>query len=115
MLVDGVRLSIFVGPVVPMPVPREVLDSLTSVSLTVPTSGPSVFELSFEITRRSPLYTIFLLTSGSLPPILRVVLVAIINGSPEVLIDGVVTKHDLTPGEGGRSTLRVTGEDPPDA
>src|SRR4029079_2593760 len=33
------------------------------------------------------------------------------KGSPEVLIDGVVTKHDLSPGEGGRSTLRVTGED----
>jgi hypothetical protein len=111
MLADGVRLSIYVGPLVPVPVPREVLDSLTSVSVTVPTSGPSVFELSFEINRRSPLYTIFLLTSGSLPPILRVVLVAIVNGSPEVLIDGVVTKHDLSPGEGGRSTLRVTGED----
>lgn len=112
MFVDGVRLSIYVGPLVPVPVPREVLDSLTAVSVTVPTSGPSVFELTFDITRRSPLYTIFLLSAGaSLPPILRVVLVAVINGSPEVLIDGVVTKHELSPGEGGRSTLRVTGED----
>ncbi len=118
MLVDGVRLALYVGPLVPVPVPREVLDSLTSVSVTVPTNGPSVFELSFEITRRSPLYTIFLLSSGlqgsvsaSLPPILRVVLVAIVNGTPETLVDGVVTKHDLTPGEGGRSTFKVTGED----
>jgi hypothetical protein len=111
MLANGVRLSLLAGPGVPVPVPSDILDSLTSVSVTVPSSGPSAFELSFEIGQRSPLHTLFLLTGGALPPIFRVVLIAILNGTPEPLIDGVITKHDLSSGEGGRSTLRVTGED----
>ena len=35
-----------------------------------------------------------------------------INGSTEVLIDGVMTDHQLTPGSGGHSpVLTITGED----
>lgn len=111
MFADGVRLSLMAGPGLPLPVPREILDSLTSASVTIPSTGPTVFELSFEIGQRSPLHTVFLLTGGSLPPIFRVVLIAILNGTPQTLVDGVITKHDLSPGEGGRATLRVTGED----
>jgi len=111
MFADGVRLGLFAGPGVPVPVPREVLDSLMSASVTVSSNGPTAFELSFEIGQRSPLHTLFLLTSGALPPIFRVVLVAILDGTPETLVDGVITKHDISPGEGGRSTLRITGED----
>lgn len=111
MFAEGVRLSLLAGPGLPVPVPREILDSLTSASVTVPSTGPTVFELSFEVGQRSPLHTLFMLSGGALPPIFRVVLIAIVKGTPETLVDGVITKHDLSPGEGGRATLRVTGED----
>jgi hypothetical protein len=45
-------------------------------------------------------------------PLVRVVIVATINGTPDVLIDGVMTNHQFSPGTGGQpGTLTVTGED----
>ncbi|WP_394840103.1 hypothetical protein LVJ94_24770 [Pendulispora rubella] len=56
--------------------------------------------------------TTFLLAGGVLPANLRVVLIATINGTPEVLVDGVVTKTRISSGSGGStSTFTVTGED----
>jgi hypothetical protein len=41
-----------------------------------------------------------------------VILVATVNGTPEVLSDGVITRQEITPGPSpGMSTLTVTGED----
>lgn len=43
---------------------------------------------------------------------MRVVLVATVNGVANVLIDGVITKNDIAPGDkGSNSTLTITGED----
>lgn len=106
------HLTLMVGPAVPIPVPHEVLDALISVQVTNKTTGASAFQLSFQMSNRSPLETVFLLVGGGLPPVLRVILIATINGTPEVLIDGVVTNTQLTPGVGPTPTkLTVTGED----
>jgi hypothetical protein len=110
-MLKGIHLTLMVGPAVPVPVPRMVLDALTSVEVTNTTSGPSGFSLSFTLTNNSPLQTIFLLAGGAMPPMIRVVLVATINGVPEVLIDGVMTNHQVSPGSQGYSTLKVIGED----
>ena len=43
---------------------------------------------------------------------MRVVLVATVNGVANVLIDGVITKNHISPGDkGSNSTLTITGED----
>ncbi|MDB5034130.1 MAG: hypothetical protein JWQ98_1371 [Chlorobi bacterium] len=111
-MVKGVTMTLMIGPAVPIPVPQSVLDALVSVEVTNSTTGPSVFQLTFNLSNNSPLQTIFLLSGGSPIPLIRVVIVATINGTPEVLIDGVMTNHQLTPGgDGGHSTLTVTGED----
>lgn len=111
-MIKGINLTLLVGPGVPVPVPQEVLDALTSVEVTTASGRASGFQLSFSISTRSPLQTIFLLTGGSLPPIMRVILIATINGSPNVLMDGVITNHEVTPGtENGKATLTLTGED----
>ncbi len=110
-MLKGIHLTLMVGPAVPVPVPRMVLDALTSVEVTNTTSGPSGFSLSFTLTNNSPLQTIFLLAGGAMPPMIRVVLVATINGVPEVLIDGVMTQHEVEPGSNGYSTLKIMGED----
>jgi hypothetical protein len=101
-----------IGPAVPVPVPQAVLDALTSIQVTTTTEGPSVFQLAFTLSNRSPLHTLFLLSGGSSIPIVRVIIVVTVNGTPEVLMDGVMTNHEITPGtDPGHSILTITGED----
>ena len=43
---------------------------------------------------------------------MRVIIVVTLNGTPQVLMDGVMTHHQIAPGsEPGHSTLTVTGKD----
>jgi hypothetical protein len=110
-MLKGIYLTLLVGPVVPVPVPQIVLDALTSVKVISNTDDKSVFELSFTLSNRSPLHTIFLLAAGN-TPLLRVILIVTINGSPQVMMDGVTTMTQVTPGaDPTRSTLTVTGDD----
>lgn len=107
----GVHLTLLVGPVVPVPVPRAVLDALTSVEVTHNTGAASGFKLTFTLTNRSPLQTLFLVAAGQ-TPMLRVIIIVTIDGTPQVLMDGVMTLNQLAPGsQPGQSTLTVIGED----
>jgi hypothetical protein len=112
MLDGGVRLTLMIGPVVPVPVSHDVLDALDSVSVTLG-SGETQggFELSFALSRRSPLYTLFLLTGGATVPIMRVVIAVTIRGQSEVLMDGVMTNHEMRDAGTGTPTLVVKGKD----
>jgi hypothetical protein len=111
-VVDGVQLTLMIGPGVPVPVPREVLDALTSVTVNTGGDGPGGFQLTFTLSTDSPLHTLFLVSAGAPIPLVRVVIVATVNGTPEVLMDGVMTNHQVTAGgEGGQATLTVIGED----
>lgn len=111
-MTDGIHLTLMIGPAVPVPVSKEVLDALTSVQVTNSAQGPDVFQLSFTLSTRSPLHTLFLLAGGATPPLVRVLIIVTVRGSAEVLIDGVMTNHEISPGgEAGQATLTVTGED----
>ena len=111
-MLKGINLQLYVGPLVPIPAPRAVMDALTDVEVTIRDVKPSGFQLSFTLSTGSPLHTIFLLAGGSPIPILRVVIVAIFNGTPTVLIDGVVTNTQVSESADGRhAILSVTGED----
>jgi len=113
-VLKGIHLTLMIGPVVAVPVPQVILDALTSVSVTS-NSGPatpSVFELSFTLSNNSPLQTLFLISGGSPIPLVRVILIATISGTPEVLIDGFMTDHHIAPGnDASHSTLTVKGQD----
>ena len=54
-----------------------------------------------------------MLAAGLLDPMItRVVLIATLRGMPQVICDGVVTRHEVSPGnEPGQSTLTLTGDD----
>lgn len=111
---SNLTLSLLVGAAVPVPVPKAVLDALTRVEVTTTAERgkPSGFRLSFTLSKRSPLHTIFVLSAGALPPIMRVVLVATVNGVATVLMDGIITKQEVTPAASGSyDTLEVTGVD----
>lgn len=112
MLLKGINLTLMIGPGVPLPVSDDVLNALTSVQVTSKTDGPSAFQLQFSVNKNSPLLTLFLLASGAQIPLVRVVIFVTINGSPQVLIDGVMTDHQISPGSGSQSpVLTITGED----
>jgi hypothetical protein len=104
-------LSLLIGPVVPVPVPRVVVDALVSIETKSAAGEPGGFQLVFSLSNKSPLHTAFLLTAGQ-TPLLRVVIVATFNGLPSVLADGVMTRTDFAPGAvPGESRLTVTGVD----
>jgi hypothetical protein len=111
-MLKGINLQLYIGPMVPIPAPKIVMDALTEVSVTIKDVGQSGFQLSFTLSNQSPLHTLFLLTGGSPINILRVVIAVVFNGTPQVLMDGVVTNHQILPGTDSRhSTLSITGED----
>ena len=111
-MLKGIHLSLMIGPAVPVPVSRTVLDALTEVEVRVAAGERSGFKLVFNLSNQSPLQTAFLLTAGNLPPVMRVVLVATVNGATEVLIDGVISRHSIAPGsDAGHSLLTLMGHD----
>jgi hypothetical protein len=112
MLKGGIQLTLMIGPLVPLPVSQTVLDALNEVTVTTNDVGKSGFQLSFTLSTQSPLHTLFLLTGGATFPIVRVVIVVTLNGTPHVLMDGIVTNHQIIPGtDAAHTTLSITGED----
>ncbi len=97
---DAVNLELFIGPAVPLPVSKDVIDAIASVKVTASSKGPSAFELTFNLSTRSPLHTLFLIAGGASVPIVRVVVAVTMNGRRQVLIDGVMTHHEV--GRGSR-------------
>jgi hypothetical protein len=107
----NVTLSLMIGPAVPVPAPREVIDALTSVSVNHDQTR-SGFQLSFAVSKNSLLLRT-LLPAGYFDPVTtRVVIILTMNGFPNVLMDGLVTQQQLQPSSNpGESTLTITGED----
>ena len=112
MAINNVHLTLLIGPTVPIPAPRPLMDALQSVEVTTAAGSRSGFQLRFNLSNDSPLHTLLLLAANQSPLALRVILVATVNGTPDVLSDGVITRQEITPGSSpGMSTLTVTGED----
>jgi hypothetical protein len=106
-----VQLLLMMGPMLPVPVPPEVTDAVQAVQVAVPSSGASGFQVTFAVSARSLIATA-LLPAGFFDPRIRVVLVAVVGGRPTVLVDGVITRQEMTPSDDpGAATLTVTGED----
>src|SRR5512143_2799129 len=111
-MLKGIHLTLMIGPAVPLPVSSEVLDALTSVEVTTTSDQASGFQLTCTLSNPSPLQTIFLLSGGTPIPLVRVVIIATMNGTPEVLMDGVMTNHQVVPGsDPGHSQLVISGQD----
>jgi hypothetical protein len=110
-MLKGINLTLMIGPAVPIPAPKSVMDSLSSVQVT---SGKdkSGFQLTFSVSKNSPLLKTMLPFGYFDPMITRVIIVATVGGFPNVLIDGIVTRQEISPSsQPGESTLTITGED----
>ena len=104
-------MSLLIGPVVPVPVSKPVIDALTAVQVQTKVGNPSGFQLTFAFSNKSPL-NILLLLLAQVGPFIRVIIIARVNGTQHVLIDGVIGNHQLKPNaQTGQSILTVTGSD----
>ncbi len=115
-MTSGIQLQLLIGPVVPLPAPRVVVDALQSVRITTATGTTSGFQMEFSFNSRSDLNQIFIITgfqsaSVATPP-LRVLLIVTMGGKAEPLFDGVMTKVEVQAGQDDvLATVSVTGED----
>jgi len=112
----GIQMTLMMGPVIPLPAPRVVLEALTSVEVRTSDGAASGFQLTFQFTSKSELNTIFLIAAGNstsmATPPLRVLLILTLNGTPQPLFDGVMTNVEVQAGSpGSPGTVTVTGED----
>ncbi len=107
----GIRLILLTGSTVPAPVPAEVVNAVTRVRVTNSDESGDGFQITFTTGKgRIPDYT--LLSTGSLNLFNRIIIGVFLGVVPEVLIDGVITNHQIAPSdEPGMSTLTVTGKD----
>jgi hypothetical protein len=91
------------------PAPAALVVALRSAEVTVPDDGSAGFQLTFQMNRSrgAPDYDLL----SYLAPWNRVVLMVTIAGTPTVIMDGLITHRQFTPGRGQPDTISVTGED----
>jgi hypothetical protein len=110
-MLKGVYLTLMIGPSVPIPAPLPVMEALKSVQVNS-SKDRTGFQLTFTMGKTSPLQLAMLPAGYFDPMITRVVIIVTMNGIPRVLMDGIITRHEVTPSnEPGQSTFTVTGED----
>jgi hypothetical protein len=110
-MLEGIHLTLLIGPAVPIPAPKPVTDALQSIQVT---SGKdrSGFQLTFAVSKQSLLQTTLLPAGYFDPMITRVIIMVTLNGFPNVLMDGIVTRQEVSPSnEPAQSKLTITGED----
>jgi hypothetical protein len=107
----GIRLMLLVGSTIPRPASSEVMTAITSLQVTSDDDTGDGFQISFSLGKgKLPGYG--LLDRGELDIFNRVIIAVVMGVMPEVLIDGVITNHQMSPSnEPGMSTLTVTGKD----
>ncbi|WP_431819298.1 hypothetical protein [Burkholderia sp. F1] len=106
----GFYLTLMMGGFCANPVPQTVIDALVSVQVSTTVGSQGGFQLKFAWSKASALAQLH--ANGFFDPRQRVIVAVTVNGATEVLMDGIVTKQDLTPSNvAGKSTLTVTGLD----
>jgi len=107
----GVRLQLLIGANVPRPAPYEVMESFVSLEVRNNDRERDTFQMAFTLGKDS-LLDYGLLLNGYFDPPNRIVIAVLLGGLTEVLLDGVITSHQVMPSnKPGESTLHITGED----
>jgi len=107
----GINLQLFLGATVPAPAPYSVVDALVEVEVENKDNDFDGFKLTFTLGKDS-LIDYELLLGKKLDPPGRVIIIAIINALPQVLIDGFITRQEFVPSNRpGESRLYVYGKD----
>lgn len=110
----GIYLTLLIGPTVPLPAPRELVEALHSVEITQADQGRSGFQVVFQVGRagRDDIADYSLTKNPLLKVFNRVIVQVTLGTTVEVLMDGIITNQQLSPSqEPGKSTYTITGED----
>jgi hypothetical protein len=106
----GFYLTLMMGSFNASPVPREVIDALMEVQVSSTVGSQGGFQLKLSLGKQSKVQQ--MLNSGQFDPRTRVIIAVTVNGATDVLMDGIITKQDITPDSSpGKSLLTITGLD----
>ena len=107
----GMQMQLFVGPTLPVPACYDVMSAFVSAEVTDSGAERNAFTLTFTL-GRSLLGDYALLRDDVFAARRRVVVAVSFGARVEVLIDGLVTYHQVLPGSRpGEARLAVSGED----
>jgi hypothetical protein len=107
----GIKLMLLMGESIPLPASYDVMQALSKVVVTNNSDGWDGFELTFTMNKEKP-PDYNLLQGDTFKPLTRVTIAVLLGITPEVLINGVIAHHHVTPSsEPGMTTLTVKGMD----
>lgn len=110
----GAHLTLLMGPTVPLPAPPAVLEMLDSIEITHSDEGRSGFQIVFKAVRgKADLIDYLIFANPQFKAGNRTIITCTFGAVPLVLMDGVITNHQLKPGApgGDPASLTLTGED----
>lgn len=113
MSVSSIRLSLWLGAVIPERAPGDVMRALRAVEVTQSDAAPWGFQLTFqaEVTGEF-LGSYRIVEHPLLQPFSRVAIQVSVDGDASTLVNGVITHHQFVPGvDGQMGSFIVTGED----
>ncbi|GAA3689094.1 hypothetical protein [Streptomyces iranensis] len=106
-----IHLELRMGPKLTRPVPPEVTEALLSAQITTTAGERGGFQMAFDLTKKGAIID-RLLPEGFFDPRTRVIVTAAVKGTPIVLLDGLIVRHEVgASNQPGQTTLTVTGED----
>jgi hypothetical protein len=110
MNISSIQLTLLIGKFAPLPASLELMEALQSIEITQ--SEVAGFQLTFQA-QRGPYISLDynLLSSFLLQPGNRVVIIVTVSAIPRVIMDGIITHQQFSPGNNGEMLLTVTGED----
>jgi hypothetical protein len=106
----AIRLVLLIGKTVPLPASSDVISALANIEVTNDAKNGDGFQMTFSLAKGILDYSLF--RGGTFDPGTRVIIGVLLGVVPQVLIDGIITHHQVAPSnEPGMSTLTVTGTD----
>ncbi|MBI1868068.1 MAG: hypothetical protein HYS06_07225 [Methylocystis sp.] len=110
----GVDLLLLIGPTLPLPATPDIAEAVQSVAVTQSDEGRSGFQIVLQVGRVgvADMLDYRLLLNPLLRPFNRVIVIVRFNALPQVIMDGIITTQQFSPGnQPGGATLTLTGED----
>ncbi|MEB3294571.1 MAG: hypothetical protein VKJ24_15550 [Synechococcales bacterium] len=108
------NFTLLLGATVPRPAPTEIIDALQDIEISYNLGQRSGFRITFGYERVELLDLLdsSLLRSSMLQLFNRVMVVLTLNARPIVLLDGIITQHEVLPSEEpNESRVVLMGED----
>ena len=107
----SIRLMLLIGKTVPLPASMTLLESIDQIEVTCSDVEGDGFQMRFA-TKKENGVEYNALSGSSLATGSRVIIGVYFGVIPHVLIDGVITRRDISPATSGeQATVSVTGKD----